>query len=87
MTSLAEMLSLIVGRPVLDRTNLHGSYNFTLEFSMEELGGLSAAESPNAQGRPSVFTLVQGIGLKLVSRKAPLEVIVIETGNKIPAEN
>jgi uncharacterized protein (TIGR03435 family) len=37
---------------------------------------------------PSIFTAVEtDLGLKLDSRKAPIEVLVIESVNKIPIEN
>ena len=84
MARLADMLAIMVGRPVLDKTGLDGSYDFTLDYSMEELGGMNR---PDAQAAPSIFTIVKQLGLKLDSRKAPVETIVIDTGEKIPAEN
>jgi uncharacterized protein (TIGR03435 family) len=84
MIQLADFLSLVVQRPVFDRTGLAGTYNFPLEMSMEELGGISAKPDPSA---PSIFTIVEALGLKLESRKEMVEVIVIDGGNKIPTEN
>jgi uncharacterized protein (TIGR03435 family) len=34
-----------------------------------------------------LFTAVQGLGLKLDSRKAPIEVMVIDKMEKMPTEN
>jgi uncharacterized protein (TIGR03435 family) len=80
MTGLAQMLSLVVGHPVLDRSGLSGSYNFPLDFSSEERDG-----SPD--GEPSIFTIINSLGLRLESTKAPLEVITVVDGNKAPRPN
>ena len=81
---LTDFLAGILQRPVFDRTNLTGTYNFRLEMSMEELGGINAKPDSPA---PSIFTIIEGLGLKLESRKEPVEVIVIDSGNKVPTEN
>jgi uncharacterized protein (TIGR03435 family) len=80
MEQLADTLTFTVQRPVLDRTGLAGTYNIPLEMSQEELGKSDGSS-------PSVFTIVEGLGLRLESRKAPLEVIVVDSGTKIPTEN
>jgi uncharacterized protein (TIGR03435 family) len=85
MPQLADFIRPMVGRPVFDRTGLDGAYNFPLELSMEEMGGINAAA--NATQRPSIFTSVQELGLKLESRKAPVEMIVVDGGMKTPSEN
>jgi uncharacterized protein (TIGR03435 family) len=63
------------GRMVLDKTGLTGAYDFTLKSSN------GAAEGP------SLFTAMEEqLGLKLVSEKAPLEVIVVDQIER-PGEN
>jgi uncharacterized protein (TIGR03435 family) len=84
IVQLTDFLSSILQRPVLDRTGLEGTYNFSLEMSLEELGGINAKPDVSA---PSIFTIVEGFGLKLESRKAPIDVIVVDGGNKVPTEN
>jgi uncharacterized protein (TIGR03435 family) len=84
MARLADMLALMVGQPVLDKTGLNGAYDFALDYSMEELGGINRPDAPEA---PSIFTIVKQLGLKLDSREAPVETIVIDGGDKIPTEN
>ena len=84
MARLADMLAIMVGRPVLDKTGLEGAYDFTLDYSMEELGGMNRPDAPEAA---SIFTIVRQIGLKLDSRKAPVQTIVIDGGDKTPIEN
>lgn len=84
MAQLADFLSPMVQHPVFDRTGLPGTYKFPLEMSMEELGGINATPD---RSTPSIFTIVEELGLKLESRKEPVEVIIVESGNKIPIEN
>lgn len=64
--------------PVSDLTGIEGRYDFPYDYSLEETGRDSA---------PSIFTVVADLGLKLESRKASFDVVVIDGGNKIPAEN
>ncbi|HEV1286802.1 MAG TPA: TIGR03435 family protein [Bryobacteraceae bacterium] len=80
MVQLADMLTFTVQRPVLDRTSLPGTYNIPLEMSQEELGKSDGSA-------PSIFTVVESIGLKLESRKAPVEILVVDSGYKTPTEN
>ena len=84
MQALADHLSnaaLQLDRPVIDQTGLKGNYDFTLEWSPDNVPlGDSAA--------PSLFTAVQEqLGLKLDARKAPVEIIVVDSAEKVPTEN
>ena len=83
VASLAGLLSQMLRAPVLDETGLVGAYDFSLDSSMEELGGVN---NP-AVTAPSIFTLIEDLGLKLEARKTPLDVVVIDSGDKVPAEN
>jgi uncharacterized protein (TIGR03435 family) len=103
MATFAEMLSNLLDHPVLDMTGLQGSYKFALDFSMDDLqmrmgpGGPGGGPGEGirrdvpapADGHPapSIFTAIQQLGLRLESRKAPLEFLVVDDGNKIPTEN
>jgi uncharacterized protein (TIGR03435 family) len=78
MAALAQFASLMLRRPVVDATGLSGYYDFPLDFTQEETGKDSA---------PSIFTVIADLGLKLDARKAPLDVIVIDAGSKVPIEN
>jgi uncharacterized protein (TIGR03435 family) len=96
MAPLLTMLSQELNRPVLDKTGLTGTYNFSLQFTMESAqfqsggggapGGQSAMPAPDAGG-VSIFTALQEqLGLKLESGKGPVDVLVIDhverpTGN------
>lgn len=51
-------------------------------------GGGAAPSAPDGETAPSLFTAVQEqLGLKLESRKAPIDLIVIDHLEKTPAEN
>ena len=58
MPDLARRLSRYLGRPVLDRTGLSGSYDFRTD-------NRSEGERPDAVAM--IFTCFQDIGLKLES--------------------
>ena len=74
-------------RPVVDKTGLTGKYDFTLEYTGESQGATfdSPSQPPLA---PDLFTaLQQQLGLRLVRQKVPFDVVVIESVDKMPAEN
>ena len=101
MAALADQLTRFVERPVVDMTNLKGLYSFGLTFQAEDFmvirirTALSAGvEMPpqamrlleNASDGP-VLSAVETLGLKLESRKAPLQVLVVDSALKAPTEN
>jgi uncharacterized protein (TIGR03435 family) len=93
--SLIDSLSKFVDRPVVDMTGLTGRYDFTLEYSVDELrnlvraSGADASRIPDLGGDPtiSIFSSLEALGLKLEARKAPVEVIVIDRAEKTPTAN
>lgn len=82
MNKLAMLLSRMTRMPVLDKTGLAGFYQFDLRYANE----VSPAPEETPAG-PSIFTAVQQLGLKLESKKGPVEVLVIDHAEKIPLEN
>jgi len=77
MAFLARALGGSLGRPVIDDTGLNGQYDFTLSWSPDDVRARNA-EAADPSG-PSLFTALQDqLGLKLESKKAPVEVIVID---------
>jgi uncharacterized protein (TIGR03435 family) len=72
MTSIAEALSKITGRVVVDKTDLTGRYDFKLQWSADD----APATDSDA---PTLFTAVQEqLGLKLESAKEPIPVLIID---------
>lgn len=89
MYILADQLTRLnaVGRPVVDKTGISGNYNFTLNWTADNLpfpilhepGALDAATSSEESTPSSLFTALQEqLGLKLEPRKDRSEVIVID---------
>ena len=93
MAELAEQLSGQLGSPVSDLTGLTGKYDFTLYFSQERLvvdstRGGPRPPQPDADAAPGLPTAVQEqLGLRLESRKLPLDLIVVDHIEKVPTEN
>jgi uncharacterized protein (TIGR03435 family) len=81
LNKLAALLSRMTRMPVLDKTGLTGFYQFDLKYADER-------QPVENQVGPSVFTAVQEqLGLKLESKKSPVEVLVIDHAEKVPLEN
>lgn len=94
MQELASSLWSVAGRPVLDRTGLTGEYEFDLTFAAEIPGTRpasppsSVASAPEGDAGPSLFSAVQEqLGLRLESKKGPVDSIVIDHLEKAPTEN
>jgi uncharacterized protein (TIGR03435 family) len=81
------MLTRRMDRPVLDQTGLKGVYHYTVDLSGLGFAG-RPAERQEGDAGPSIFTTVQrDLGLKLEARKEPIEILVIDSANKVPTEN
>ena len=78
LASVAETLSQIAGRIVVDKTGLTGQYDLELKWA-----DLSAASADALADGGSLFTAVQEqLGLKLQSERAPVEVVVIDSAER-----
>jgi uncharacterized protein (TIGR03435 family) len=89
--NLADFLSqpiCALGRPVMDKTGLTGTYNFTLDWSPPHpgvrFGGDSNSTSPD--DAPSIFTALGDIGLKLQPATGSIEMIVVDHAEKPTAD-
>jgi uncharacterized protein (TIGR03435 family) len=93
MASLANMLSNSLQGPVADMTGIEGRYDIKLEWSTEEgggggVGGGASADGKSPDTRPSIFTALQEtLGLRLESRKVPVEILVVDHVERTPTEN
>jgi uncharacterized protein (TIGR03435 family) len=85
VSTLAGMLRLQADLPIVDKSGLTGRYDFSLEFTKE----LPNAPEPDAPPiAPSLFTaLQQQLGLQLVSKKIPFDVLMIDHIETVPTEN
>ncbi len=79
MAMLASALEDQAKRPVIDKTGLKGEFDFRVEF---------AADDSHLDEFASFFTAVQEqLGLKLESTKGPVETLIVEHPERVPAEN
>jgi uncharacterized protein (TIGR03435 family) len=83
MGRFAERLTAALGRPVLDRTRLDGSFDLDLTYT-PDAAPLDASNAPNA---PSLITaLREQLGLRLESSRERVDVLVIDRV-EAPTEN
>jgi uncharacterized protein (TIGR03435 family) len=89
LTLLASMLAQAVQRPVIDRTQLTGGFDFDLRWTPDTLParppGTPADQPFRMNGveidpnGPSIFTAVQEqLGLKLDATRGPVDVLVVD---------
>jgi uncharacterized protein (TIGR03435 family) len=83
MGQLAPLISLVVQRPVVDRTGIAGNFDIEMTFSPGQAPGGDLG-NPDA---PSIFTaLEEQLGLKLDAQREMVDVLVIEKIDR-PTEN
>lgn len=85
ISQLADRLSTLLGKTVVDKTGLTGIYDIELSYTPDPgmapqlPAGLPAPDVPG----PSLFTAMQEqLGLKLTAGKGPVEVIVVDSAEK-----
>jgi uncharacterized protein (TIGR03435 family) len=96
ISSFVNTLSgLNLGRPIIDKTNLTGKYDFKLQWTqdMEVDANVGAAArdskaiDPSPSSFPPLFTALQEqLGLKLESRRGTVASIVVDSIEK-PSPN
>jgi bla regulator protein blaR1 len=69
ITDLAKVLEIWSDRPIVDETGLEGLFDFDMPLPFP------ADADPNL---PTLFTALDQIGLKLESRKMPVDILVID---------
>jgi uncharacterized protein (TIGR03435 family) len=84
MPMLANLLSRFETElPIIDQTGLIGMFPIKLEWSSKQVGmGAEAGLGP------SLFTALQEqLGLKLEHQKGPIDVLMVESAEKVPRQN
>jgi uncharacterized protein (TIGR03435 family) len=102
MATFAASLERFLDRPVVDTTDVKGNYDFSFDVTTEDYQAMLVRAAVVAgvilpppvlkliEGAPTPTSLFDGLeklGLRLVARKAPLDVIVIDKVSKTPTEN
>ncbi len=89
MSRFAEFLARRMDLPVLDMTGLTGVYDLTLDWVPETRQSSDskavASDSPSGPALPEAVQ--EQLGLKLETRKAPLQIVVVDHAEKVPTEN
>jgi uncharacterized protein (TIGR03435 family) len=81
--SLAKFVTWLTGaldRPVLNETGLTGNYDFSMTWSVD-------TATSETDLHDALISAVQQLGLKLESRKAPVEMLIVVSALKVPIEN
>jgi uncharacterized protein (TIGR03435 family) len=101
MAVLADTLARFVDRPVVDQTGLTSTYDIDLVMTQEDFQALMIRSAvaagvtlppqalklmENASG-DSLHEALAKVGLKLEAKKAPLDVIFVDSINRTPSEN
>ncbi len=101
MAQFSSNLERFADRPIVDMTGLKGQYDFTFDINPEDYmpmlirsaisGGITvppkALRLAESTTSAPLSDALQQVGLKLEPRKAPLDVIVVDSANKMPTEN
>jgi uncharacterized protein (TIGR03435 family) len=102
MGMLADELTRFVDRPVVDQTGLaaDAAFDLTLELTHEDFlatrvrGAIAFGFTPPPQGMKlleasgdSLYTALAKVGLKLEPKKAPMEVVIVDSSDKAPSAN
>ena len=101
MAVLTANLERFMDRPVVDMTATSGEYDFVLELTEEDYRGMlihaavnsgvvlppQAVQAMESASLGSLFSAFQKLGLKLESKKAPLDFLVVDSSLKAPTEN
>lgn len=84
ISRLTFLLTRRMDRPAIDMTGLKGLYDFTLDLSGLGFNG----NPPEDTSAPSIFTTVQeNLGLRLEAQKAPVQILIVDHAEKVPAAN
>jgi uncharacterized protein (TIGR03435 family) len=94
MAMLTLMLSQQLGRPIIDKTNLDGLFDISLEWATDPTfagppgpGGVRGPDIGASTSGPSLFTAVEEqLGLRLEPAKGPVETLVIDSVQR-PSQN
>lgn len=85
LSVLAGFLStgLAANGPVSNDTGLAGDYDFTLEFTPDDL----LVQAGDKAGPTLAAALETQLGLRLEAKKAPIDVLVVDRAEKKPTDN
>jgi uncharacterized protein (TIGR03435 family) len=96
VSQLVDGLSQMLRAPIIDQTGLKGKYDVTIDVA-KYIPDMEAARKSAAEGGAGAAALdpvpiimnglQEELGLKLESRKVPLDLLIIDRAEKVPTEN
>jgi uncharacterized protein (TIGR03435 family) len=89
MARFVEAVSMFTDRPVIDKTGLAGTYEVTLSVAMDpdQIKQMTPGRPFGGFGPTAgIYPALQQLGLKLESKKAPVDVLVVDHIER-PTEN
>jgi len=93
MLTLTRFLTTMTHRPVLDQTAIDGEYDIELDGKVTPVEAPPQSDSaapplpPPPPTSMDVTKGVQGLGLRLEARRAPADLLVVDSADKTPAGN
>lgn len=98
-TSVSQFADLLAsgplqGQPVLDETALDGSYDFSIDLGRyldlsqgHEGDGVKSPMDRSTVENAVILALREQLGLRVESKKRPIDMIVVDHAEKVPTEN
>jgi uncharacterized protein (TIGR03435 family) len=83
MAELANSLGAQLHGPVTDATGLKGAYEITLYWTVDTMGATAETDS----GTGLLESLANQLGLRVESKKGPVDFLVVDHAEKLPTEN
>jgi uncharacterized protein (TIGR03435 family) len=87
MRQFVEILGDVLEVPLVDKTGIKGAFDVKLLWAPDTPSGTQSSDASDLSGRADIRTaLREQLGLKLVSAKLPVEVLVVDSVEK-PDDN
>jgi len=90
IAQLATVLARVLGSPVVDETGLTAMYQVKLEWTPDQpsLATRSDEQKEAQEPGPTLFTALNDqLGLRLQTRKVPVDFVIVDHMERVPTEN
>ena len=86
MARLAGFLSDQLRMPVVDQTDLKGTFDIALDFTLDDSAPHNGTDLREAMA-PIRTAVETQLGLQLELKKQPMEILVVDHVERVPVEN
>ncbi len=87
LAGFAATLGRLMAQPVLDATGIEGAFDITLDAAPDSLPGLNARTKITDSPYPSVFSALKQLGLALEPRNVTVNILVVDSADRVPVPN